>query len=374
MGQIRRLPPHLANQIAAGEVVERPASVVKELVENALDAGATRIKVEFELGGVQLLRVSDDGTGMDADDALLALERHATSKISGEADLSSLHTFGFRGEALPSIASVSRLRLVTRARENATATEVVVEGGGAPRVCPAGAGTGTTVEVRDLFFNVPARRKFLKSTGTEAAHVSEALHVSALSRPDASFFLMRDGKVVREWLRVRSRADRARQSLEGERLEACLGERGPLRFEAYLAPPERARAGAAALHLFVNGRPIRDRGLARAVAQAYGSVLEPGRYPLGVVFVELPPERVDVNVHPQKAEVRFDDARALYAAVTRELHPALARAFSVPAPAAARTAPWATLRPPPPTHPPAPPQPRAPGAFREAVVGWPPPG
>jgi DNA mismatch repair protein MutL len=340
MGQIRRLPSDLANQIAAGEVVERPASIVKELVENALDAGATRVKVEIEQGGVAVLRVSDDGTGMDAEDAELALERHATSKITDKDDLFRLSTFGFRGEALPSIASVAKLKLLTRTRGSPEGTEVLVEGGGPVRVRPAGAAQGTSVEVRDVFFNVPARRKFLKATGTEAAHVGEAILLSALARHDVSFFLVRDGRAAREWLRVATRRERAAQAIDGERLEMCLGERGPMRIEAHLAGPERARAGAVGLHLYVNGRPVRDRQLARAVAQAYGSVLEPGRYPVGVVHVDLPPAQVDVNVHPQKAEVRFSDGRALLAAVTRELHQALARAFSVPALGATRA--WST--------------------------------
>jgi DNA mismatch repair protein MutL len=331
MGRIHRLPDDLANQIAAGEVVERPASVVKELIENALDAGATRVKVELEQGGVALVRVSDDGGGMPADDAVLALERHATSKLARKEDLFALRTFGFRGEALPSIGSVARLRLLTRARGAPEGTEVLIEGGGPPRAKPAGAAEGTSVEVRDLFFNVPARRKFLKSTGTESAHVSEAMMLAALARPDVSFFLVRDGRAAREWLRVGTRRERVAQTIDGERLETCLGERGPLRIEGHLTAPERARAGAVGLHLLVNGRPVRDRPLARAVAQAYGSVLEPGRYPVGAVYVDLPPDQVDVNVHPQKAEVRFADGRALYDAVTRELHAALARAFNLPA-------------------------------------------
>jgi DNA mismatch repair protein MutL len=223
---------------------------------------------------------------------------------------------------------------------------VVVEGGQAARTRPAGAAEGTTVEVRDLFFNVPARRKFLKSIGTESAHVAEVMLLAALSRPSLSFFMVRDGRVAREWLRVASRGERAAQVFEGERLEPCLGERGPLRFEAHLAAPERARAGAVGLHFLVNGRPVRDRPLARAVAQAYGSVLEPGRYPVGVVYVDLPWEQVDVNVHPQKAEVRFADARGLFDAVTHELHTALARAFSLPA--LGKSRPWSP-RPPPPS-------------------------
>ena len=345
MGQIRRLPVDLANQIAAGEVVERPASVVKELVENALDAGSTRVKVELEQGGVALVRVSDDGGGMPPEDAALALERHATSKIERKEDLFALHTFGFRGEALPSIASVSRLKLLTRAQGAAEGTEVTVEGGARPTVRPSGAAVGTSVEVRELFFNVPARRKFLKSTGTEAAHVSEAMLLAALSRPDVSFFLVRDGRAAREWLRVATRRERAAQAIDGERLEVCLGERGPLRIEAHLAAPERARAGTVGLHLLVNGRPVRDRPLSRAVAQAYGSVLESGRYPVGVVYLDLPPDLVDVNVHPQKAEVRFADGRALFDAVMRELHEGLARAFNLPALGAARA--WGSVPRPP---------------------------
>jgi DNA mismatch repair protein MutL len=343
MGEIRCLPIDLANQIAAGEVVERPASVVKELVENALDAGATRVQVDIGRGGADLVRVSDDGGGMDADDAVLALERHATSKIRHKDDLFTLHTFGFRGEALPSIASIARLRMVTRARGSVEGTEVVVDGGGRAQARPAGASEGTTVDVRDLFFNVPARRKFMKSVGTEAAHVSEALLLAALSRPDVSFFLVRDGRTAREWLRVKTRQERAQQAFDGEHLEACIGERGSLRIEAHLASPERARAGAVGLRVFVNGRPVRDRPLARAVAQAYGSVLEPGRYPVGVVYVDLPSDVVDVNVHPQKAEVRFADARAVHDATTRELHAALGRAFSLPA--LGRSGAWSPIRP-----------------------------
>jgi DNA mismatch repair protein MutL len=344
MGVVRLLPDDLANQIAAGEVVERPASVVKELVENALDSGATRVKVELDQGGVAMVRVSDDGAGMDAADATLALERHATSKIASKDDLFHLGTFGFRGEALPSIASVAKLRLLTRARGATEGTEVVVEGGGPAKARPAGAAEGTSVEVRDLFYNVPARRKFLKSTGTEAAHVSEAMLLAALARPDVSFFLVRDGRSVREWLRAPGRRERVAQAIDGERLEPCLGERGPMRLEAHLAPPERARAGTVGLHLLVNGRPVRDRALARAVAQAYGSVLEPGRYPVGVVYLEVPRDQVDVNVHPQKAEVRFAEGRALYDAVTRELHAALSRAFNLPALGTGR--PWMRAAPP----------------------------
>ena len=328
--KIRRLSNDLANQFAAGEVVERPASVVKELVENSVDANATRVRVEIVQGGLALVQVSDDGEGMARDDALLCLERHATSKIARAEDLFSLRTFGFRGEAVPSIASVSRFTMVTRTREDPEATQLDVEGGGDAKVRPAGANVGTTITVADLFFNVPARRKFLKSTGTEGAHVGEVVLLAALACPLVTFTLARDGRVAREYLRATSREDRVRQALSAERLVRAIGTRGPLTIEALLAAPERARAGASGLHLFVNGRPVRDRSLARAVAQSYGSVLEGGRYPIGVVYLDLAPELVDINVHPQKAEVRFQDARALFDAIVRELHGQLAAAFALP--------------------------------------------
>jgi len=331
MAVVRRLPNDLANQIAAGEVVERPASVVKELVENAMDAGATRVRVDIESGGVARIRVADDGTGMAEEDARLALERHATSKIAALEDLGRITSFGFRGEALPSIASVSRFTMATRLRGADEGVELTVKGGGEAKVRPVGCAVGTQVDVSDLFFNVPARRKFLKATSTESGHVGEVIALAALASPAVAFTLVRDGRVAREINRAGSREERVRQVVSEDRLEACTRERGPLRIEAYLAPPERARAGAVALYVFVNGRPVKDRLLTRSIAQAYGSVLEPGRYPVGVVYLELPPDLVDVNVHPQKAEVRFADARGIMDALTRELHTALAQAFSLPA-------------------------------------------
>jgi DNA mismatch repair protein MutL len=284
-----------------------------------------------EQGGTTLVRVSDDGEGMPKDDAEACLERHATSKIARLEDLMAIGTFGFRGEALPSIASVSRLLLRTRARGESEALELLVEGGARSPARPAGGAPGTTIEVRDLFFNVPARRKFLKATATESAHIGDVLLGAALSRPDVTFVLTRDGRLVREYLRAGSRAERARNTLAGEKLAECVGQRGAVHIEAMLAPPERARAGATGLSLLVNGRHVRDRLIARAVAQAYGSVLEAGRYPVGVVWIDVPPDIVDVNVHPQKAEVRFADARHIFDAITRELHGTLARAFGLPA-------------------------------------------
>jgi len=324
------LPPELASQIAAGEVVERPSSAVKELIENALDADASRIDVEIEGGGITRLAVSDDGFGMGESDARLAVERHATSKLRSFADLTHVATFGFRGEALPTIASVSRFALRTRARDSDVGTLVQIEGGKLAVAEPVGMPTGTQVEVRDLFYNVPARRKFLRSTGTESGHVTEVVEAAALARPDITFTLTRDGRKVRELLRVAERAERVRQVCDLDELAACHGERGPLRVDAFLSRPEQARAGAGGLSILVNGRPVRDRAILVTIAQAYGSVLERGRYPRGVVYVDLAPELVDVNVHPQKAEVRFADPRAASDAVYQILSKALVSAFSLP--------------------------------------------
>jgi DNA mismatch repair protein MutL len=333
--KVAALPAQVANQIAAGEVVTRPASVVKELVENAVDAEAGRIVVDIEGGGTTRLSVSDDGHGMDRDDARLALERHATSKIRRAEDLITIESFGFRGEALPSIASVSRLLLRTRPPELDEGTEIVVEGGAEPRVSPCGAAPGTTVVVADLFYNVPARRKFLRAVATEAAHVGEVVRSLALAHPGVGFELVRDGRRSRRYLPAQSRLERAREVLEGYELFACEGARGPARIEAYLSGTDRARTGAGGLHLFVLGRAVQDRALARAVASAFGDALEPGRYPVGAVFVELPRELVDVNVHPQKAEVRFAHARAVADAVYGVVRDALGSSARRGEPAAA---------------------------------------
>ena len=329
---IALLSPALASQIAAGEVVERPASAVKELIENALDAGAQRVDVEIEGGGVTRLCVSDDGSGMNAEDARLCVERHATSKLRDISDLNRIESYGFRGEALPSIASVSRFALRTRSAADDAGVEISIEGGATPTLRPTGIAVGTRVDVRDLFFNVPARRKFLRSTGTESGHVTEVVEAAALTRPEVTFTLARDGRTVREFLRASGRAERVAQVSQGEELTRCEGTRGPLRIEAFLSRPEHARSGAGGLRLFVNGRSVRDRAIAVTIAQAYGSVLERGRYPRGIVHLDLPPEFLDVNVHPQKAEVRFADPRALADALYGTLSRALAGAFSLPTP------------------------------------------
>ena len=318
-GVIRVLPDDLVDQIAAGEVVERPASVVKELVENAIDAGARRIQIDLEEGGIGLLRVADDGVGMTPEDAALAVQRHATSKVRTHDDLFRIGTLGFRGEALPSIASVSRFSLLTRTKDALAATEVRIDGGGPKTVQDAARAAGTTVTALDLFYNVPARRKFLKAPATEATHVADVVLRAALSDPGLHLVLMRDGKRARDLAPARDLAQRARMLFPDDKLSEITGERDGVRVLAMLGPPERARSGATGLHTYVNKRPVRDRAIARAVAFAYGSVIPPGRYPVGVVWIELDPARVDVNVHPQKAEVRFDDARRVLDAVTRAL-------------------------------------------------------
>jgi DNA mismatch repair protein MutL len=354
MGLVARLPEHLANQIAAGEVVERPASIVKELVENALDAQATRITVEVEGGGVALLRITDNGTGMTPEDALLSLERHATSKLRAFDDLRALSSFGFRGEALPSIASVSRFVLRTRlhprraldegdgvdANTNTNTNtntnegvEIVVSGGMPSEPKPCGMASGTIIEVRDLFYNVPARRKFLKAQATESTHIGEVVENIALSHPALSLDLIRDGKRVAEWLSSRGIGDRVRTALKGEDLSELGGSRGPIGVHAFLAAPTRMRSLGASLRLFVNGRPIRDKALLRAVVQAYGGAITPGRFPVGVVFLSVPPETVDVNVHPQKTEVRFARPRDITDALFGILSLELGRAFGLPGPA-----------------------------------------
>jgi len=326
------LPDALASQIAAGEVVERPSSVVKELVENSLDAHATRCDVAIVGGGVTKISVVDDGDGMSEVDARLCLGRHATSKLKRFEDLNTIASYGFRGEALPSIASVSRFTLRTRPRSVEAGVELKSDAGADPEWRPIGTAPGTTIEVDDLFYNVPARRKFLRSTGTESGHVTETVELAALGRPDVSFTVTRDGRRARQWLRAGGRAERVQQVLDDDQLAQCLGERGPLKVEAYLSSPERARQGALGLFVFVNNRPIRHRAVAASVAHAYGSVLERGRYPRGVIFLDLPPQLVDVNVHPQKAEVRFADPRAVTDALYSIVSKVLAQRFSLTPP------------------------------------------
>lgn len=305
--RIRILPENLSNKIAAGEVVERPASVVKELVENALDAGATEISVEFEGGGRRLIKVVDNGCGMSREDALLALERHATSKIGSDDDLLAISTLGFRGEAMPSIASVSRFSLCSRESGSIEGTEIYAEGGRIREVKACGMAQGTAIEVRNLFFNTPARLKFMKSSDTEAGHLAEQVTRLALSRPDVRFSCSSEGKILFRALNGALK-DRA-ASLLGKSLSADLwpveAADGALALTGLAARPECSRSSASYLYSYVNGRFVRDRVLQHAVLQAYRRFLERGRYPVAVLFLSLPPGEVDVNVHPTKHEVRF---------------------------------------------------------------------
>jgi DNA mismatch repair protein MutL len=329
---IRVLPPALADQIAAGEVVERPASVVKELVENALDAGARRVDVEVEGGGRRLVRVVDDGCGMPAEDARLALKRHATSKLAAADELWGLSTFGFRGEALPSIAAVSRLTLLSRPRDGAGAGEgfrLVVEAGVETDAREAGVPAGTQVEVRDLFFNTPARAKFLKSESTEEANIYEAVLRLGIAHPEVHLRLKVKGAVRLDLPPHHELAERVRAALARRgagALHEAAGEEGGVRVRGFLAEPDAATTTARNSFLFVNGRAVRDRSLLHAVSQAYGPLLEKGRYPLAAVFLDVPGGDLDVNVHPQKLEVRFARPQEVYAAVRHVLGAALARA------------------------------------------------
>ncbi len=312
--RIRILPDEIANRIAAGEVVERPASVVKELVENAIDAGADRIVVEVAAGGKETLRVSDNGSGMSRDDALLALERHATSKIYDLTDLRSLRTLGFRGEALPSIAAVSRMVLETRMDAELEGARIVVEGGRVRDVTSAGRGQGTTVTVHGLFFNVPARRKFLKGTETELRHTANAVTGLALAYPEIAFVFSHNG---REVLNL-DRSDRKRriEAVFGVHLgeDAIFVEGGGqgIQVWGFVGRPETARKSGAQQALVVNGRWVQHKTITYAVYDGYGGLLTKGLYPTFAIFLEVDPARLDVNVHPSKREVRFADERAVY--------------------------------------------------------------
>ena len=333
MNRIRLLPEQVANQIAAGEVVERPASVVKELVENSLDAAAARVSVEIQAGGRSLIRVIDDGTGMSRDDALLCLERHATSKIQRAEDLAAIVTMGFRGEALPSIASVSRFTLTTRERETAApeGTQIVVSGGKILEVKAAGTPPGTSVEVRQLFFNLPARRKFLRTEETEAAHIQHYLTLAALAFPEVAFTFQKDGRLLWQLPALKTGTDVAtRLASLRDRLRALYGSEQKLlpvdlsaaasapgqsderqagdsfvRVWGFIGAPGVSRSTREDQHIFVNRRPVENRGLNYALLEGYHTALMKGRFPVCCLFLEIDPAAVDVNIHPSKREVKF---------------------------------------------------------------------
>ena len=327
---IRQLPPQLIDQIAAGEVVERPASVIKELVENSLDAGAGRVELEIEGGGLRRCLVRDDGSGIPRDELSLALSRHATSKITSLDDLERVGTLGFRGEALPSIASVSRLTMTSRAAESDAAWMVEVDGGSLAAPAPAAHPRGTTIEVRDLFYNTPARRRFMRSERTEAGHVERVARRLALSRFDTGFSLRRDGRALFELRPAQDAAARARRvgELCGEAFAAHMmdveyGAAG-LKLSGWLGLPTFSRSQPDLQYFFVNGRMIRDRLVTHALRQAYADVLFHGRHPAYVLYLEMDPALVDVNAHPTKHEVRFRDARSIHGFLYKVVESALA--------------------------------------------------
>ncbi len=352
MNRIRLLSEQVANQIAAGEVVERPASVVKELVENAIDAQATRITVETHSGGRSLIRVTDDGTGMNRDDALLSLERHATSKIREASDLFHIGTMGFRGEALPSIASVSRFTLMTRDNDTPEATQIIINGGKIAEVKTAGSPVGTSIEVRQLFYNIPARRKFLRTEETERSHIQHYLTLAALSHPGIAFILTQNGRITLQLPAVKhaNQSDRLRErlrALQGGQLkllavdhsghyEARVQHREDaqltvetelkdIRVWGFIGAPGVSRGNRGDQNLFVNQRPIENRGLNAALFEGYHTSLMKGRYPVCCLFLELDPAEVDVNIHPAKREIKFHRERQVRQFVAEAIRDTLLR-------------------------------------------------
>src|SRR5437660_6104260 len=360
MGKIHVLSEVVANKIAAGEVVERPASVVKELLENSLDAGATRIKISVEAGGKRLIQITDNGCGMVRDDAMLAFERHATSKIKNAEDLLSVATLGFRGEALPSIASVSRLRLETQAAENAAGTIIEINGGKIARVDEAGVPLGTSITVRDLFFNVPARKKFLKAESTELSHIASLVTHYALAHPDKHFELHSAANAMLVAPPVGGYSERvyqvfgretldqlipvaARQALERvglpqpppwrrreEEEESLPKDPGEMRIHGFVSKPEIQKLNRNSIFIFVNGRLIRDRLVQHGLTEAYRNIMPPSVYPVVLLFLELPTAEVDVNVHPSKTEVRFRQQTVMHDFVRETVRSALMKARPVP--------------------------------------------
>jgi len=345
MSKIRVLPENLSNKIAAGEVVERPASVVKELVENAIDAGSSRILVEIEQGGRKRIRVSDNGDGMGRDDALLCLERYATSKILREPDLFSIRTLGFRGEALPSIASVSRFTLITREKDADAGTRIDVAGGRINNVSDAGAPAGTMVSVASLFYNTPARRKFLKSINTEMGHIADTIASMALCRPSIQFRLDHNNRTVKSWAAAVAPVDRVADVLGSgvkKELYPVECETDDVRIGGWIAAARMNRSTARGIYLFVNGRWIKDRVVQHALFAGYSGRLMKGQYPVAVLFLTVPFDQVDVNVHPTKHEVRFIRQKSVHDTVrdavaetlrqsdpTRRQAPAAAASFPV---------------------------------------------
>jgi DNA mismatch repair protein MutL len=329
MGKIKLLPPEIVSKIAAGEVVERPSSVVKELVENALDAGSMEVKIEVQAGGRKLIRVTDDGEGMTPEDALLALQRHSTSKIESERDLFAIRTFGFRGEALSALAAVSRMRVVTRKDGELAGVELRAEGGVLKGTEAVGCPLGTSVEVRDLFFNIPARLKFMKTQGTELGHIGDLVARAALANDRVHFQLFHEGKLVANYPVREDPSSRLAEALgkeAGGNLHFFRMREGEVEVSGYTGDPGFNRANARGIYLFVNRRPVRDRLLTHAVLEAYRNLIPQDRYPVTILFVEVPPQAVDVNVHPSKWEIKFSDSEAVHRSVIRSIRGMLDKA------------------------------------------------
>ncbi|HXF43395.1 MAG TPA: DNA mismatch repair endonuclease MutL [Pyrinomonadaceae bacterium] len=330
MGRIKFLSENLINQIAAGEVVERPASVVKELVENSLDASSSRIDVEIELGGRRLIEVADDGIGMSREDALIAFQRHATSKIATLDDLAKVSSLGFRGEALASIASVARVEMVTKIEGEVAAIKITLQGGNLVDTSEAARDTGTTIKVRDIFFNTPARRKFMRSEATENFHITNVVTHYALARPDVAFSLINNGRIILKLPRARSFKERIMQVFGSQISESLLPVDGGREMIAlvkgFVSAPRERRLNRDAQYFFVNGRYVKDRVISEAVREAYRSVLPHGTHPIAVLYVEVESEEVDVNVHPAKTEVRFRRPDAVRDCVTDAIRASLAGA------------------------------------------------
>jgi DNA mismatch repair protein MutL len=327
MSRIALLSETVASQVAAGEVVERPASVVKELVENSIDAGATRIEVMIRRGGISYIRVIDDGSGMDRDDALLCLERHATSKIRTGADLAAIHTLGFRGEALPSIASVSRFRLATRERDALAGTEVLVSGGKIESVRDGGDAPGTQIEVRSLFYNLPARRKFLRTENTEASHVEHQLQLQAIGHPRIGFVFIHDERIVWQLPPVNHLRDRVRDlcggALAAELLDVPEFATDSISIRGLIGKAGVSRSSRAQQLVFLNGRAVENNTINFALREGYHTALMKGQHPVTFLFIEMDPAEVDVNVHPAKREVRFRNAAWVREAVVEAVRVAL---------------------------------------------------
>ncbi|MCG6910061.1 MAG: DNA mismatch repair endonuclease MutL [Deltaproteobacteria bacterium] len=328
MSSIKILPENLSNKIAAGEVVERPASVVKELVENALDAGSDRIAIEVEKGGRSLIQVADNGAGMTRDDAMLCIERYATSKITNDEDLFAISTLGFRGEALPSIAAVSRFTLVTRRADEDAGTEIRIAGGTMQKVAATGAPPGTMVSVRQLFYNTPARRKFLKSINTEMGHIVEAAAGIALGWPRVRLRLVHNGRPLKHWAGTASPKDRVVDVL-GRDLQDDLHplsfEDGDVSLSGWAASPACSRSTSRGIYIYVNGRVVRDRVVQHALFQGYAGRIVKGRFPVAVLFIRVPGDKVDVNVHPAKNEVRFAEQKRVHDNIRQCVSQALGR-------------------------------------------------